>query len=89
VTTEEASWIGSLLSVGGFVGSFLFNFIIEMFGKKIGLILLALPQMAFWLCVIFGNSVQYLYLARIFLGITGGGMVIVLPLYVADIAEKQ
>ena len=89
VSTTESSWIGALLSVGGLLGSFLFNFIINKFGKKVGLMLLAVPQTGYWLCVVFGNSVNFLYFARFLTGMTGGGMVVIIPLYVADVADKE
>jgi MFS family permease len=63
--------------------------VIDKWGKKIGYILLAFPQIGFWACVLFGNTVVYLYVARFLLGITQGGMYIIMPLFVADVSEKE
>lgn len=43
----------------------------------------------FWLMVLFGSDVMYLYIGRIFAGSTGGGMYICLPLFVAEIADQR
>lgn len=44
---------------------------------------------AFWLCIMFGRYVQHLYIARIFAGITGGGIFVCIPLFVAEISDDQ
>lgn len=39
--------------------------------------------------VLFGSSPIYLYIGRIFAGLTGGGMYICLTLFVAEIADQR
>lgn len=72
ITSEDASWIGSLLAVGGFVGTIAFGQITEKFGKKVALFLLVIPHLSFWCLVFFSTHVYHLYLARFIAGITGG-----------------
>lgn len=45
ITVEQASWIGSSLCIGGMTGTVLFALIHTYFGKKIGLLLLAVPHL--------------------------------------------
>lgn len=47
------------------------------------------PFQAFWLCVIFGNSVLQLCIGRVLAGIAGGGILRIVPLFVADIADSR
>lgn len=43
----------------------------------------------FWLCVMYGTNVYHLYVARVFAGMTGGGVFVCIPLFVAEIADDQ
>lgn len=87
ITMEQLSWIGSLLSVGGIMGNFFFSIVAERLGRKRALIILALPNLIFWSLLIFSSQVVHLYMARFFAGLTGGGLFVVLPVFVAEIAD--
>lgn len=107
ITTEQVSWLGSSINIGGMVGNILFTLINKYYGRKIGLCIMAFPNMVklflnyciffkiifdiqiFWLLVIFSNDIRYLYAARIFAGFTGGGTLICIPLFVAEIVSPQ
>lgn len=89
ITSEDASWIGSLLAAGGIVGAIVFGNITEKFGKKIALFLLVIPHLSFWLLVFFSTHVYHLYLARFIAGITSGGVLRTISLYVAEISENS
>ncbi|XP_062541701.1 uncharacterized protein LOC134209707 [Armigeres subalbatus] len=89
VTIEQASWIGSLLCIGGFIGAPTYGFLADRFGKKRGLQLLVIPHVAFWLCILCGPNVYYIYLGRILAGTAGGGVFRAIPLYIADIAHNK
>lgn len=89
ITSEDASWIGSLLAVGGFVGTIAFGQITEKFGKKIALFLLVIPHLSFWCLIYFSTHVYHLYLGRFIAGITGGGIIRTISLYIAEISENS
>lgn len=44
VTVEEASWIGSVVSVGGITGTILFGTLLNVIGRKKSLYLLTIPH---------------------------------------------
>lgn len=44
VNIEQASWIGSLLCIGGLIGAPTFGLLADRFGKKLGLQLIVLPH---------------------------------------------
>lgn len=87
ISMEELSWIGALLSLGGIAGNFFFSVVAGRYGRKFALIVLALPNLTFWTLLMFSKVVAHLYLARFFAGITGGGLFVVLPVFVAEIAD--
>ena len=89
VTAIDISWIGSLLCLGGFFGTILFGKISQHFGKKVSLLLLAMPNLSFWIIVLLSTKIQHLYAARFLAGITGGGMLRTISLYVSEISENK
>uniref|UniRef100_A0A182STD7 Major facilitator superfamily (MFS) profile domain-containing protein n=1 Tax=Anopheles maculatus TaxID=74869 RepID=A0A182STD7_9DIPT len=89
ITVEEASWIGATLCIGGTIGTILFAIIHTYFGKKVVLLLIPIPHVILWTLILIGDSVWYIYWARFCSGLTGGGVVSVVPLYIADIADKK
>lgn len=44
ITSEEASWIASLLHVGALIGSVFFGYITNHFGRKLPLLIIAIPM---------------------------------------------
>lgn len=106
ITTQQASWIGSISYLGGFFGTFVFLVIIKLLGRKVAFCILAIPYFViterllektflnffsflklFWLTVLLADRLEYLYAARVFAGIAGGGTSIAIPLYVSEIAD--
>lgn len=89
VTSDEISWIGSSLCIGGFLGAIIFGKIGETFGKKVTLLLLVIPHCTFWGLVLFSTQVHHLYIARICAGLTGGGTLRTVSLYITEISENR
>lgn len=89
LTSDDLSWIGSLLSIGGMIGSILFGSITEKIGKKNAMFLLVIPHLCFWALVYFGTHAYHLYIARFLAGITGGGALRTLTLYVTEMSENR
>lgn len=44
ISKDEASWIASLLHVGAFLGSLFFGFVTNNFGRKLPLMIIAIPM---------------------------------------------
>lgn len=87
VTSENVSWIGSLSAVGAFFGAVIFGKISQKFGQKLTLILLVVPHLTFWSLVYTSTHLYHLYIARICAGLTGGGTIRTLSLYITEISE--
>ncbi|XP_023165977.2 facilitated trehalose transporter Tret1-like [Drosophila hydei] len=89
VDVHEGSWVGSIICLGGVTGNFLFAYIMSWFGRKVALYGLAVPNTFIWFLFYFANSIEMLYVARFCAGITGGGLYVVLPIFIGEIADKS
>uniref|UniRef100_A0A182QAT9 Major facilitator superfamily (MFS) profile domain-containing protein n=1 Tax=Anopheles farauti TaxID=69004 RepID=A0A182QAT9_9DIPT len=89
VTVDQGSWIGSILCLGALFGAFLYGYLVEKIGIKRTLQALVIPHSAFWIITYLASSVYQLFLARFLAGLTGGGIIVVFPLFIADIADKK
>ncbi|XP_055858511.1 facilitated trehalose transporter Tret1-like isoform X2 [Episyrphus balteatus] len=89
VTVEEVSWIGSLTSIGSMAGTIGFGVLLDLVGRKISLYLMPLPHIAFWIIIYFANEVYHLYIARFLGGLTGGGIFVVISIFIAEIADPK
>lgn len=75
--------------IGGFIGTIAFGTITQKLGKKNAMFLLAIPNLCFWALIYFSTHVYHLYLARFLAGLTGGGSLRTISLYVAEISENS
>jgi MFS family permease len=87
-TTSQLSWIGSLLSIGGFFAIFFANFP-EWIGRKWSLLLNALLFIASFLILIFTNNIAAIYIARFIQGFAAGVCNVILPMYIGEIASPE
>lgn len=42
-----------------------------------------------WFLFYFAQSIEWLYVARVCAGLTGGGMFVVLPIFIGEIADNR
>ncbi|XP_030383445.1 facilitated trehalose transporter Tret1 [Scaptodrosophila lebanonensis] len=89
IDVNEASWMGAVISLGGVTGNFLFSFLMSRFGRKVSLYGLAVPNTCIWILFYFAQSIEWLYVARVCAGITGGGTFVVLPTFIGEIAGNS
>ncbi|EDW85309.1 uncharacterized protein Dwil_GK18462 [Drosophila willistoni] len=89
LVVSEVSWVGSMLGIGSMTGNILIGSILGRIGNKWCLLLIAIPHSCFWFLVYFANSVEFLYVGRLLAGITGGGMYIVHPIFLSEIADAN
>lgn len=87
-TTEQLSWIGSLLSIGGFFG-ILFAPLPEWIGRKWSLLVNALLFISSFLILIYTQNITAIYIARFIQGFAAGVCNSVLPMYVGEIASPD
>lgn len=89
ITTDEDGWLGSLVNIGAMIGPFPFSFIAERFGRKVGLLCIAIPHIASYLTMAFAQNIYIFYFARIIGGLALGGGYSLLPMYIAEISQDS
>lgn len=89
ITSEEVALIVSIVCVGGVVGTLLFGFLADWCGRKRTLLCMALPQLAANVLLVVGTIPIHVYLARLLIGLSGGGVFAILPIYVAEISQER
>lgn len=89
ITMIEASWISSLFCIGGGVGSIFFCWLPDSIGRKWSIFLLGVPQIISWALIAFTSQLHYLYMARFLIGMSGGGIIVVIPLFVTEISDDK
>ncbi|CAH1984044.1 unnamed protein product [Acanthoscelides obtectus] len=89
ITKDEDSWIASLLNIVAAVGSFPFSIIADKFGRRIGLIAIAVPFIVSYLTLAMAKNLYWYYFARAIGGLAIGGGYALLPLYIAEVSKDS
>lgn len=89
ITIDESNWISSILCIGLTLGALLSGPLSGRLGRIRLLMVLVPIQSVGWLLVIFAQNVYYLYGSRLLLGFIGSVLFVVLPVYVAEIADDR
>lgn len=87
---EEAwSWVGSSAGLGAAAMCVVIGTLINMFGRKLTMLMLVVPFVIGWALVTWAQSVAMLMVGRVLLGISGGAFCVTAPTYTAEIAQKE
>lgn len=62
ITTEQLSWIGSMSNFGSTCGTFIFGALSVLLGAKRCMYIVAIPQIIFWLLILYGNTYHHILL---------------------------
>lgn len=89
LSDEELSWVTSIMNIGGVIGTLIFGPLADYIGRKKSLLIIAIPLIFNWLMVAFGKNMIVLLIARLLSGIAGGGIFVVLPLYISEVAQDD
>lgn len=88
-TEQEGSWIGSMLSLGAVPGAAAAGTMTQIFGRKPAIAALALPFIISYIIIGLSQNLWAIYVARLIAGVGLGGVVVAVPIYVAEIAEDS
>nr|XP_002128611.2 solute carrier family 2, facilitated glucose transporter member 8-like [Ciona intestinalis] len=88
VGTSEASWIGSLLMLGGMVGGGFAGLFMQHFGRKATAIVSGVPYIGGLLLISFATNIWMVYAGRVITGIAMAFTSLVVPTYVSEISTK-
>ncbi|CAG7831251.1 unnamed protein product [Allacma fusca] len=87
--SEMATWIGSTTPLGCCFAGFLAGFMVDFFGRKWTMIILAPPFIAGWFIIAFAPSAAVILVGRFITGLCGGSFCLIVPVYVSEIAEDR
>ncbi|KAL3269489.1 hypothetical protein HHI36_008556 [Cryptolaemus montrouzieri] len=89
ITSTEQSILGSIPTIGTFIGTFSSSYLAGKFGRKPVMIGLGVPTIICYVLMTLSTYIWELYLARILGGITLGGIFTVNTMYFAEVAENS
>ncbi|XP_019873536.2 facilitated trehalose transporter Tret1-like [Aethina tumida] len=89
ITSNEESWIGSLISVGGILGPVMLGFLSSKIGKRYSVLSLAVPFAFATLTYAFAETIYLFFIARVISGIGIASTFSLVILYVAEISDTQ
>lgn len=87
ITDDEASWVGSLVTLGAAIGPIVAGILLDRFGRKNTILLSMVLSVISWIIIGFIPSLYALYSARALAGIAVGIIYTAVPMYIAEIAE--
>lgn len=88
MTPTEVSLFSSLSSVGALIGTPLFGYLLDKIGRKYSAVTAGFSYVIAWIMVVFTKSVEII-LAAVFISGFGGSVVLIAPLYIAEICENS
>lgn len=89
ISASEFSWIGSMPNLGAAAICVPIGLLMDVVGRKRGMLMLIVPFTVGWALVIWANSVVMFYIGRFLLGLSGGAFCVAAPIYTAEIAESE
>lgn len=89
MTSDESSWIGSILSLGAVCGPFIFGWAASRYGRKWTICSIGVPFAISYFILAFAKIVELYYFARFLAGVSVGGVFTVLPMYMGEIATDS
>ncbi|XP_032636694.1 solute carrier family 2, facilitated glucose transporter member 8 isoform X2 [Chelonoidis abingdonii] len=87
--THEASWFGSVVTLGAAAGGILGGCMVDKVGRKLSLMLCSIPYVSGFTIIISAQNVWMLYIGRILTGLASGITSLVVPVYISEISHSK
>ncbi|XP_003974733.2 solute carrier family 2, facilitated glucose transporter member 8 [Takifugu rubripes] len=86
---NQASWFGSIVTVGAAIGGLLGGWMVEKIGRKLSLMFCSLPFVFGFTIIIAAQNVWMLYVGRLLTGLASGVTSLVVPLYISEMSHER
>jgi len=87
ITSDQSSWVGSLVTLGAAIGPILAGVLLDRLGRKSTILLSMILSAISWIIIGVVPGIMSLYVARVLAGIAVGIIFTAVPMYIAEIAE--
>ncbi|XP_063242225.1 facilitated trehalose transporter Tret1-like [Bacillus rossius redtenbacheri] len=89
ITEVDASWLASIINLTRIVATPAFMYVNDRYGRKITGYAIAALSILSWAMMLYANSVTMIFSARVIIGISSGGIVLLVPAFTSDFAEDD
>lgn len=89
LTSQQATWVTSILTIGAAVGAVFCTYIINIIGRKLTLLFTTIPMIIGWMMIAFATSAWELIVGRFFCGISNGIGHMSATMYVGEISPAK
>lgn len=89
LTSQQATWVTSILTMGAAVGAVFCTYIINIIGRKLTLLFTTIPMIIGWMMIAFATSAWELIVGRFFCGISNGIGHMSATMYVGEISPAK
>jgi len=89
LSDDDFSWIGSLILLGALVGSMMGGSVMDRWGRKRTLLVLAVPLVLAWFLTVVSVHVSMIFIACLVSGLCCGICSVVCPTYIGEISTPQ
>lgn len=89
LNSDQASWFGSIVTVGAAAGGLLGGWMVQRMGRKLTLMASSVPFVFGFTVIVAAQSRWMLYVGRALTGLASGIASLVVPLYIAETAHER
>lgn len=89
LTEEDASWFGSIVFISQPIGSIASGFLQDIFGRKVCMMAINVPQFVAWIIIYKATSVGMLYTAVAMMGLSVGFMEAPVLSYIGEVTQPH
>ena len=89
LTREQATWFGSLITIGAIAGGVFAGLCVEKLGRKTTIMLSNAPYVIGWFLIIYAKGPVMLYVGRLFTGLAVGMTSLSAPLFIGEVSTKE
>ncbi|KAE8582440.1 hypothetical protein XENTR_v10020127 [Xenopus tropicalis] len=86
---DAASWFGSIVTIGAAAGGIFGGWIVDRIGRKLSLMLCALPFVLGFTLIVSAQNVWMLLLGRLMTGLASGVTSLVVPVYISETSHSR
>lgn len=86
---DQASWFGSIVTVGAAGGGLLGGWMVQRWGRKLSLMFASVPFVLGFTVIIAAQNVWMLYVGRTLTGLASGITSLTVPLYISETAHER